>query len=205
MRDLDCLTTGAEFEVFGTGFFPGWSNFPCLGSSAGVILLRRCLGCQFQPSSVLRTGSREEDGGWMAAGWRHVVESKWFNAKWEPAVCTGKYGKNGKFWGRKRGKGKEKSTFSPQQKWKSWPKSAKLRSWSWPDHFYKVSAQSELIWPISLNISLCFQLLDPPRSQFLNIFQQNHNFLKELGPGTLKKWKISKFCIQITAQQLRRS
>ena len=34
---------------------------------------------------------------------------------WEPAVCMGKYGKNAKFWGRKRGEEKEKSTFSQKK------------------------------------------------------------------------------------------
>ena len=46
---------------------------------------------------------------------------------WGPAVCTGKYGKNGKFWGRKRGEEKEKSICSPQ-KTRKMPKSAKSRS-----------------------------------------------------------------------------
>ena len=41
---------------------------------------------------------------------------------WEPAVCMGKYGKNAKFWGRKRGEEKEKSTFPS----KNWEKLAKI-------------------------------------------------------------------------------
>ena len=46
--------------------------------------------------------------------------SPWFllGSIWGPAVCIGKYGKNTKFWGRKRGEEKEKSTFSLNKFWK---------------------------------------------------------------------------------------
>ena len=88
-----------------------------------------------------------------------------------------------------RGRGKRNIDFFPQQIWKKLPKSANSRSWSWPDHFYKVSAQSALIWPISLNISLFFQLSDPPRSQFFEHFSTESSFFEKNSPWDPYKMK----------------
>ena len=48
-----------------------------------------------------------------------------------------------------------------------------------------------------------FTFFPPKTCQNPDIFQKNHIFAQESGPGTHRKWKITKFCIFSTYQKLR--
>ena len=66
----------------------------------------------------------------------------------------------------------------------------KFQSWSYSDQFHQTIHVFPNFWlPQSPKIWKCFET--------------NHYFLKESGPGTHRKWKITKFCIGSTYQKLR--
>ena len=119
-----------------------------------------------------------------ALNWSSLNRTGWvLNFIWEPAVCTGKYGKNGKFWGRKRGR-KKKNRLFPSKIGKNLPKPAFLRS---RDQGASTHIKNSKFKPIPAPFIHHFTFLTPKTCQNPDIFQKNHIFAQESGPGTHRK------------------